>query len=132
MVMLAFVAIIVVYGMSQPAPTHSLVSQLPAPSKPLQKPEPKWLLNLASLHLTTSQRTEIEKLDSDWQSERSKLMIAMSRYEPKQGRADQVSGQLAGYSELSRQFDQTRNQYWTASMSLLTTDQKTLALGVTK
>ena len=127
--MLAFVAIIVAYGMTQPSSIRPLVSKLPSPSKPLLKPEPKRLLTLTVLTLSPGQKTEIQKLESQWEVERTKFLTAMSQYSPKQGRADQLSGQLAGFSELSRQFDQTRNQYWNLSVKVLTLEQKAIVEG---
>ena len=121
--MLAFVGLIVAYGLAQP-PSHApIVSRLPGPSSRLQKPEPTWLLTQFGLALNTVQASAIQKTQERWQVDRTKLMEAMATYAPKEGRADQISGSLEGYSQLSRLFDSTRQSYWRAACKVLNSKQ---------
>ncbi|MFI5385058.1 MAG: hypothetical protein ACHQ50_02965 [Fimbriimonadales bacterium] len=127
--MLAFVAIVGIVGFAQIRGEKPISSRLPAPAHPLSKPEPGILLTRTDLSLTTKQRSAIQAVESAWLRDQAKLLTAMSGYEPKQGRADQISGSLQGYSELSRNYDATRSRYWTAACAQLDANQRSLVEG---
>jgi hypothetical protein len=130
--MLAFVAIILVFSFVQarnePAPT----SHLPAPSRPLTNPEPGLAPARTDLGLSDSQRSSIQSIAQKWSAEKAKLLTAMSNYEPKRGRTDQIAGSLQAYSELSRTYDATRAGYWQMVNSLLDKRQQALIAEVSK
>ena len=130
--MLAFVAIIIIVGLTQSRPDKPLVSQLPTPNHTLFKPEPDRLLAQSELNLSNDQRTQIQSLETKWLAEKSKLLQAMSGYRPKQGRSDQISGSLEGYSELSRTYDATRRTYWDSACAVLNKNQRKVAEGGAK
>jgi hypothetical protein len=130
--MLAFIAIIVIVGLTQSRPIKPLASQLPAPSHPLFKPDPDRLLAQSALNLSSEQRTQIQSIESKWLTEKAKLLQAMSGYQPKQGRADQISGNLEGYSELSRTYDTTRRNYWIQACAILNATQRKAVEGEVK
>ena len=130
--MLAFVAIIIIVGLTQSRPDKPLASQLPAPNHPLVKPEPDRLLAETALNLSIDQRTQIQRLETKWLAEKSKLLQAMSAYQPKPGRSDQIRGSLEGYSELSRTYDATRRTYWDSACSVLNKNQRKVAEGGAK
>ncbi|HWA83644.1 MAG TPA: hypothetical protein VG820_09435 [Fimbriimonadaceae bacterium] len=127
--MLAFVAIVLIVGWTQTGGSKPLVSQLPDPPGPLSKPEPQTLLAQPALSLTGSQQAEIRSIAQAWSSDKAKLLAAMSAYEPKQGRVDQMSASLGGYSQLSRDYDQTRARYWSEAHAVLDDRQKALVDG---
>lgn len=127
--MILFVAGFGIVNFVQNRSEKPVASQLPMPSRPLFKPEPRMLLNRADLALTAKQRSAIQGIDSAWSNERTKLLKAMSAYQPKQARADQISGDLAGYSELSRTYDATRSRYWGVARNLLDKNQQALVDG---
>ena len=77
------------------------VSQIPSPGRPLHKPVPEDLLKQPNLSLTLSQRENVVALSKEWEQTKSGLEAAMAGYQPRQGRLDQVQGQLASYSDLS-------------------------------
>ncbi len=130
--MLAFVAIIIIVGFVQMRTEKPQMGHLPAPSRPLFKPEPGSLLTQSGLSLTAEQRSAIQSIESSWQVNRTRLLTAMSAYQPKQGRADQISAGLQDYSELSRSFDTTRASYWTQACAQLNPKQKELVEGASK
>lgn len=101
------------------APRTSL---LPAPTKPLSKPEPNSLLS-EDLMLTAEQRAQISRIASAWDSKKAGLVQAMSGFQPRQGRTDQISADLAGYSQLSRDYDSIRARYWSEALAVLTPSQ---------
>jgi len=131
--MLVFVAIAGIVGFVQTTVNKpKLVSHLPAPSHPLRKPEPEGLLARSDLGLTSNQRSAIQAIDTSWSNDKAKLLKAMSAFEPKEGRADQISGSLEGYSDLSRTYDATRTRYWTLAKAQLDKQQQILADGGSK
>lgn len=109
---------------NQPAPPK-FVSNIPAPTEPLSKPEPSQLLSQAGLNLTAAQRSEIAKIDAEWKAERSRLVSAMQAVEPKQGDIDEVATGLANYSELSRTFNAARSVHYQRAQRVLTETQRT-------
>jgi hypothetical protein len=121
--MLAFVALILVVGYFN-APKGKLpkATGIPAPAKPLYKPEPASLLS--RVHLSAGQRATVEDIDSRWRRDKANLEIAMAQFQPKQARADQIGSSLQGYSQLSRDFDAARSRYWTAAVAVLTPAQR--------
>jgi hypothetical protein len=123
-VMLAAISVVIAIGaMNAPSDAKLKVSQLPAPTKPLNKPEPQSLLS-ADLNLTPDQKSRIATVVTEWKQERDRLTMAMSQFQPSQGRVDQISGSLQDYSSLSRQYDATRKRYWQTALALLTPDQR--------
>lgn len=123
--MLVGVAVVLIVGIfSRPKDSASVVSQLPAPSSPLYKPEPASLLSNPQLRLSGDQRTRIGQVDAKWQHDKAELLSAMARIQPKQGRVDQVSAGLKDYSQLSRDYDAARSRYWAAAVALLTSSQQ--------
>ena len=127
--MLAFVAIIGIVGFTQTKSESPIKSQLAAPTRRLSKPETGMLLHRTDLSLSETQRLSLLALDSAWERDKTKLLQAMSGYEPREGRADQIRGSLEGYSELSRTFDATRSRYWAKASALLDKRQRTIAEG---
>jgi hypothetical protein len=130
--MVAFVAIIGIVGYIQMRSDRPMVSGLPAPTHPLLKPEPGMLLSQTDLGLTDKQRSAIQTIEKSWSADRARLLAAMQSYEPKRGRVDQISGNLAGYSELSRSYDETRTRYWSMASGQLDTHQKARLEGASK
>jgi hypothetical protein len=120
----AVVAILVIGFINAPAAQAPRTSQLPSPTKPLDKPEPLSLLSKPELDLTQIQRQSIEKINREWQGERGRLEAAMSRFQPQQGRVDQISSGLQDYSQLSREYDATRSKSWSAALAVLTPSQQ--------
>jgi hypothetical protein len=109
--------------MNSPSESLPKVSQLPAPAKPLNKPEPQSLLS-GQVTLSASQKANLASVANAWKWEKDRLTTAMSKFQPQQGRVDQISGSLQDYSSLSRQYDAARSRYWTAALALLTPDQR--------
>lgn len=108
---------------NQPAPPK-FVSNIPAPTEPLVKPEPGQLLSQVDLGLTEAQRSAIAKIDAEWQAERTRLVGAMQGVEPKRGDIDEVAGGLADYSELSRSFNAARSVHYQRAQRVLTESQR--------
>ncbi|HVT14255.1 MAG TPA: hypothetical protein VHE55_18475 [Fimbriimonadaceae bacterium] len=130
--MLAFVAIVLIVGWAQNGGSKRLVSHLPAPERPLSKPEPQKLLTESEPALSAAQRTAIQSIVQAWSNDKAKLLAAMSAYEPKQGRVDQMSASLEGYSQLSRDYDQARARYWSEALAVLDERQKAAVDGGSK
>ena len=130
--MLAFVAIIGIVGFTPMRTNKPVMGRVPAPLHALSKPEPASLLAGTDLALTAKQRSDIQAIEASWTTERAKLLEAMSAYEPRQGRSDQISASLQGYSELSRAYDSTRVRYWTVAFAQLDSRQRSLIEGVSK
>lgn len=107
------------------------MSRLPSPVRPLYKPVPGNLLGQSTLTLSVYQKASILALQKAWEADRAKLMEAMSGFEPKRGRADQISGSLADYSQLSRTYDGSRRAYWTKALGVLEPRQRSLVEGAT-
>ena len=122
--MIAFVAVVGIVNFTQSRSDKPLVSQLPAPTRPLSKPEPGALLARTDLALTATQMSAIQAVSSAWSIDKAKLLKGMSSYEPKQARADQISNNLAGFSDLSRTYDATRSRYWATARDLLDKGQR--------
>lgn len=99
------------------------MSALPGPTRPLSKPLPKDLLTRPGINLTPAQRDKITAINSTWERKKSALESAMSGFRPRQGRLDQVQGQLASYSDLSRQFETERIAAWSAALNVLDSEQ---------
>lgn len=108
---------------NQPAPAK-FVSNIPAPTEPLSKPEPGHLLSQDGLHLTEAQRSQIAKIDAEWQAERTRLVGAMQKVEPKRGDLDDVTAGLADYSELSRSFNAARSVHYQRAERVLSESQR--------
>ncbi|MDR3690789.1 MAG: hypothetical protein P4L46_15535 [Fimbriimonas sp.] len=125
--MLACVAVIVLIGMSRPAADLPAHSSLPSPSGPLRKPEPQSLLVLGNLKLTPAQSRSIQAIAAKWAEEKSNLLSEMARFAPRDGRIQDLQSTMGGYSEVSRTFDATRQQYWQQACAALTVAQKTRA-----
>lgn len=102
------------------------MSQIPSPGRPLHKPVPEDLLKLPNLSLTLSQREKVAALSKEWEQTKSGLETAMAGYQPRQGRLDQVQGQLASYSDLSRQFEIARIAAWDKALGVLNPEQAKL------
>lgn len=111
------------------APVHGNV---PAPARPLWKPEPAAILTNAKLALRPDQRSGIETISKAWLKEKSELVQAMSAYQPRQAQIEQLKADLADYSALSRQFDKERHQAWSRAVAVLDADQKLLIEGGAK
>jgi len=99
------------------------LSHLPAPTKPLFKPEPALLLSDARLRLTPAQKGRIEATAQKWQRRKAELLAGMNEFAPQQGRVDEIRAKLADYSQLSRDYDATRARYWTKALAVLTPSQ---------
>jgi hypothetical protein len=119
LVTLAAVAVMVAVGYFKSPPTKALSSNLPSPTAPLSKPEPASLLSRNDLNLSEPQRDKITTLDKTWARTKTELLQAMSAFQPKQGRVDQISSGLSGYTELSRSYDSERTTYWEKAVALL-------------
>ena len=130
--MLAFVAIVLIVGFVQTRTEKAPIGSVPAASRSLFKPEPKALLGRTELNLTPKQSSGIAKVESEWESEKTTLLQTMSGYEPKRGRADQITSSLHDYSELSRAYDATRVKAWETACDLLDSRQKALVKGESK
>ena len=115
-----------------PAPS---VSSIPVPTGPLWKPEVGWLLR-QDLHLTSSQKQEILSLDRGWRTEKAGLdrelqdatagasrVVAQRQSEHAVSWALLKTG-LGEYSEISRQFDARRADYWHRGLSVLNKAQR--------
>lgn len=50
----------------------------------------------------------------------------MAGFQPREGRLDQVQGQLASYSDLSRQFEIARIAAWDKAVGVLNPEQSKL------
>lgn len=98
-------------------------SQIPSPTRPLQKPEVGELLDRQDLRLDRDQVAQLTRLSRRWQKERASLLHAMGSYRPKRGSSDDVQASLADYSRLSREYDATRSARWRDAIALLTPDQ---------
>jgi hypothetical protein len=122
---LAAVAVIVVVGYANSEPAKPLVSRLPAPYAPLSKPEPGSILARSDLGLSKSQRKQIAQVDSAWLGRKAEILRAMSAFQPKQGRVEQISASLNGYTELSRSYDSQRAMYWEKALAFLDAHQRT-------
>ena len=107
-------------------PQASKVSQIPSPGRPLRKPVPEDLLKQPKLSLTALQREKIGALSKEWERTKSGLETAMAGFQPRQGRLDQVQGQLASYSDLSRQFEIARIAAWDKAVGVLNPEQAKL------
>ena len=114
--------------MRQPAPAPRLTSQLPAPTVKLSKPEPRALLALTRLQLSSKQREAIAAIARRWEADKAVALEAMAATQPKQGRLDQIQTGLAGYSELSRRYDAARDHAWRDALAKLTPAQLKEAL----
>lgn len=114
---------IVGYSLSAAPPKAPKVSQIPSPGRPLHKPVPEDLLKQPNLSLTLSQRENVVALSKEWEQTKSGLEAAMAGYQPRQGRLDQVQGQLASYSDLSRQFEIARKMAWDKALKVLNLEQ---------
>ena len=119
----AAAALIVLVGFKSTASGLPLVSKLPAPTHPLWKPEPGFLLTDSALDLSPKQRREIQAIQEHWQSDRQPLLTAMASFRPHEGNEIQVKEGLQDYSELSRRFDGVRASYWTSATALLAPGQ---------
>jgi hypothetical protein len=104
---------------------------------PLWKPEISLLLERGQeLHLTATQRTEIQKLDTVWSREkadwRQRLSVAtgdadtlLQRSVPERSTSlTVVRSSLEDYSRLSEEYDRRRSEYWTQAVGLLTANQR--------
>lgn len=123
---MAIVGALVIVGFSftnPPASSAPRNSSLPAPQKPLWKPEPALLLAHEGLGLTVSQRDSIEKVSRAWQAEKQHLLAAMRGTAPTQGRVDQIQSQLGDYSRLSQQYNVARSARWSEAAQYLTPRQ---------
>lgn len=125
----ALIVIMAVGSFTSRASTKPATSHLSAPSHPLWKPEPAALLSNGSVRLTVGQRQKVSALQVGWAAEKDRLIQAMKSFTPKQGRQDQISEGLQGYSELSRTYDSTRESYWRRALALLDPAQRTAAGG---
>jgi hypothetical protein len=94
-----------------PRPVHA------EPVPPLWKPEPALLL---SLSLSPSHRTKIERYDADWRRYRDSVLREVRTMQ----NGSQVAAGLKGYSELSREYDQTRSAIWQKAVFELNSEQK--------
>lgn len=115
---------IVAYSFVTAPASHPKVSALPGPTRPLSKPSPKDLLTRPEIILTQAQRDKITAIDTTWERKKAALESAMSGFQPRQGRLDQVQGQLASYSDLSRQFEAERVAAWSEALSVLESEQQ--------
>lgn len=130
MVVAGLIAVALVgVGWTQPSASLPTVSRLPAPERPLWKPEPRLLLDNPALDLTETQRSKIEALDRRWTAERSRLFEAMRGFQPKRGAEAQIRDHLEGYSELSRRYDRERNGAWQEALAVLSPKQRPKAGG---
>lgn len=111
-------------GWIQPGSSLPTASRLPAPERPLWKPEPRLLIDNPALGLTDTQRGKIEALDRRWKAERSRLVEAMRSFEPTRGAEAQIRDHLEGYSELSRRYDRERDGAWQEALAVLTPTQR--------
>jgi hypothetical protein len=104
---------------------------------PLWKPEVSLLLERGQeLHLTATQRMEIQKLNAEWSSEkadwRQRLNVAtgdadtlLQRSVPERSTSlTVVRSSLEDYSRLSEEYDRRRSEYWTQAVGLLTANQR--------
>ena len=101
---------------------------------PLWKPEPSLLLDRdKGLALTDSQRKELRSLSTRWlkhkeslnrQIEQASAGAGTLRRSGSSASIGALRESLAGYSELSREYDAVRSQYWQLSLSLLTASQR--------
>lgn len=114
---------IVGYNFVTAPSSHPRISALPGPTRPLSKPSPKDLLTRDEIILTHAQRERITAIISAWERKKRAIESAMSGFQPRQGRLDQVQGQLASYSDLSREFEAERVAAWTAALSVLDSEQ---------
>lgn len=64
-----------------------------------------------------------------WQTQKERLTAEMAAFTPKQGRQDQISADLAGYSELSRAYDATRAHFWNQALDVLSPKQRARLAG---
>jgi hypothetical protein len=123
LVILGAVGAVVVIGMASPAPAPPK-SRLPNPSRPLFKPEPGLLLSDRRLDLTAAQRQRVEGIANAWRERRAQLEAQIATYRPTQGTKQAIESQLGGYSDLSREYDLTRDALWKEALSVLTEAQK--------
>lgn len=126
--MLAAIAALAIaaYTLNRPK-QMARTSQLPAPTKPLFKPQPIDLITHKDLKLTAAQVKEITKFDNEWRSVQKRTMDAMNDFEPKRGTKDQVAAQMQDYSKLSREYDDARVKAWNSSLAVLDPQQRALA-----
>lgn len=99
------------------------VSQIPSPARPLHKPVPEDLLKQPNLSMTPAQQEKVVAVSKEWERAKTGLETAMAGYQPRQGRLDQVQGQLASYSDLSRQFEMARIAAWDKALNVLDPEQ---------
>ncbi len=121
--------VIAAIGYSSSGSSKPLTSSLIAPSHPLRKLEPQALLTRTDLNLDAPQRGRLEAVDRAWQAEKLRYQQAMEGFRPKQGRVEQISANLAGYSELSRAYDAARQRYWSEATKVLNQGQLKLVDG---
>lgn len=122
------VLVIGVVGCFRPASSPRLVRELPSPSKALWKPEPSSLLSNSALRLTTKEREAIRRIDAAWKAERRALLAAFEAYRPPPGGLAKIRGSVQEYSALSRRYDTVRTAFWNRATSLLTRQQRAIAL----
>lgn len=117
---------IVIYCFSNPSQANRKPAKAVAgpPPKPLWKPQPAELLVGNKLNLTPEQRQAILGVARGWHKRKSELEIAMATYVPRQGRLDQIQGQLGPYQALSRQYESDRSEAWRQAIQILTAQQR--------
>ncbi len=81
------------------------------------------MLTVKPLKLSAKQIEVLSAIALSWQQEKAKLLVAMNSFDPKRGRADQLSASLAGFSDLSRNYDLRRMHYWLEAERLLSPEQ---------
>jgi hypothetical protein len=126
--MLAAIAALAIaaYTLNRPKPA-AIKSQLPAPTKPLFKPQPIDLINRKDLHLSNAQVEQITKFNNEWRTVQRRVMNALNEFEPKKGTKEQVAAQMQEYSKLSREYDEAREKAWKSSLAVLDSSQRALA-----
>jgi hypothetical protein len=123
---------VLIVGFTNESPGHRLVSKLPAPTHPLWKPEPAFLLTDSELRLSPTQRRTIQAVDRHWRSDREALLSAMTSYQPHEGNEAQIRSRMQDYSDLSRRYDAVRTSSWSAATASLSPAQRAKLPGGTK
>lgn len=99
---------------------------------PLWKPEPSLLLSRdRELRLTAGQVAEIGKVSSEWDRSKAALESEIKKSTEQFSAGSRFSmassqGELADYSELSREFDRRRQAAWSSALSVLDSEQREL------
>ncbi|HET6385870.1 MAG TPA: hypothetical protein VFJ58_20965 [Armatimonadota bacterium] len=119
-------------------PSLPRTASAPKPLPPLWKPEPAWLLKQSTrLGLTAPQMKKMSALQTSWQQVKRGLQhdmaeIAARTLHPEKGNSRiplaAVQQGMAGYSELSREYDAQRSGAWVQGLSLLSGGQRRMVI----